>query len=160
MSIPQEVMELENRSFGINGEPTLFRAYELLYTEWQHGSRDREVGLHLMFLAWYVLCEPSHLTGWNERAASPETLSACFHEIHEHFLPTINGDVEMLYVVGLMAHLFPYLLGEVSEIETLAGKYRQLYRLEAPLGLSAELFNDRGAYGDYFRHQVAVVGGY
>ena len=160
MGVPREVLELENRSLGREGEPTLFRAYELLLEEWRRGSRDREVGLHLMFLAWYLLCEPAHLTGLDERAVSQASLSAVFGKVHEHFQPTIRGDAEALYVVGLMAHLFPYVLGEVAEIDALAEEYRALYRALVPQGLTADIFIGRGAYGDYFASQSQVVGGY
>jgi len=43
MRVPREVLELENRSLGRGAEPTLFRAYEPLITEWRSGSRDREL---------------------------------------------------------------------------------------------------------------------
>jgi hypothetical protein len=160
MSVPREVLELETRSLGRDGEPTLCRAYELLLAEWRRGSRDREVGLHLMFLAWYLLCEPSHLTGLDESRVASRTLPVVFREVHDYFRPTIKTDVEMLYAVGLMAQLFPYLLGEAGEFEALARDYRSLYRSFAPRGLSAELFAGRGAYGEYFAHQSQVAGGY
>lgn len=160
MTIPREVLELENLNWGRPGEPTLFRAYQLLLAEWRNGSRDREVGLHLMFLAWYLLCEPAHLTGLDKRAVQTSTLTAVFREVHEHFMPTIRSDVEALYVVGLMAHLFPYLLGEEAEMDALAEEYRVHYRGLAPKGLSADLFADRGGYGRYFAGQSQVVSGY
>lgn len=160
MGLPHEVLELANRSLGRGGERTLFRAYGLLLAEWRRGSRDREVGLHLMFLAWYLLCEPAHLTGLDEGTVPASTLSAVFQEVHEHFVPTIRSDAEALFVVGLMAHLFPWLLGEVAEVEALAKEYRTLYRGLASQGLSADLFRGRGAYGEYFAHQSQVVGGF
>jgi hypothetical protein len=154
------VLELENRSLGEKGEPTLFRAYELLLAHWRSGSRDREVGLHLMFLAWYLLVEPPHLTGFDEMTMESSTLSTVFCEAHEHFVPTIKRDAEMLFVVGLMSHLTPWLLGEMAKVEALADEYRSLYRALAPDGLSSDLFAGRGAYGDYFAGQARVVGGY
>jgi hypothetical protein len=160
MMIPREALEFENRSLGGEGEPTLCSAYEVLLGAWRSGSRDREVGLHLMFLAWYLLCEPPHLTGLDERRVPSSTLSAVFHEVHEYFRPNIATDAEMLYVVGLMAHLFPYLLGEQSEFEALAREYRSLYRSLAPRGISPELFGGRGAYGEYFAGQSQVASGY
>jgi hypothetical protein len=66
----------------------------------------------------------------------------------------------MLYAVGLMAHLFPYLLGDEAEFEALAREYRSLYRSLAPRGISPEVFGDRGAYGEYFAGQCQVAGGY
>ena len=52
MPIPHEALDLENRSVGTNGKPTLAEAYKLLKKPWFDGDRDRELGLHLMFLAW------------------------------------------------------------------------------------------------------------
>ena len=58
MPIPQKALDLENRSIGISGEPTLAEAYKILKEQWQSGDRDRELGLHLMFLAWFGNTEP------------------------------------------------------------------------------------------------------
>jgi hypothetical protein len=124
------------------------------------GSRDQELGLHLMFLSWYLLCEPPHLTGLNKHSVPLSSLAPVFHEVHEHFIPTIKADAEMLYVVGLMTVLFPYFLGDTETMEALAREYRTLYRLLEPRGLAAEVFTNRGAYGDYFESQARVVGGY
>lgn len=160
MTVPREALTLEYQSLGRHGEPTLFRAYEILLAEWRGGSRDREIALHLMFLAWYLLCEPPHLTGLDKMRVHPSDLSAVFCEVHEYFRPSIGTDAEMLYAVGLMAHLFPYLLGDETEFEALARDYRVLYRALAPDGISADRFGGRGAYGDYFASQSKVRGGY
>jgi hypothetical protein len=160
MSIPEAVLELENRSIGQAGEPTLAHAYDLLLAEWHRGCRDREVGLHLIFLAWYLLCEPAHLTGLSECESVESTLTKVFGEVHDYFVPSIRGDAEMLYVVGLMAHLFPYLLGEEAEFTKLSQKYRERYRSLAPDGIPSDMFASRGAYGDYFSQQAQVSGGY
>ena len=66
MPIPEEALDLENRSIGINGEPTLAAAYEILKNQWNNGERDRELGLHLMFLAWYGTSEPEYITGFSD----------------------------------------------------------------------------------------------
>lgn len=160
MTISCEVLDLENRSLGSDGEPTLCRAYELLLAEWRAGAHDREVGLHLMFLAWNLLCEPPHLTGLDERRVPSSALAAVFREVHEHFRPHITTDAEMLFAVGLMADLFPYLLGDEAEFESLAREYQSLYRSLAPRGISPELFAGRGAYGNYFSGQCQVADGY
>ena len=103
MRFPKEVLELENRSLGRSGEPTLAAAYEVLIEQWEAGSRDREVGLHLMFLAWYLLCEPGFLTGLDRLEHLADGLPQTFNQVHDYFAPTIDSDVEMLYVVGLMS---------------------------------------------------------
>jgi hypothetical protein len=80
--------------------------------------------------------------------------------VHDYFRPSIKSDAEMLYVVGLMANLFPYLLGDEPEWESIAAEYQQSYRALVPEGLSPSVFAGRGAYGDYFAGQTSVVGGY
>lgn len=160
MSIPDDVLDLENRSCGRLGAPTLAAAFEALLPRWREGLRDREVGLHLMFLAWYLMCEPSHLTGLEQSRVDESSLAGVFAEVHDHFRESIRSDPEMLYVVGLMADLFPYLLGDESEWKAIAEGYRKAYRALEPAGLSAGLFANRGAYGEYFGSQASVAGGY
>lgn len=69
MPISEKAIELENRS--VHGAPTLGDAFELLRGQWQSGERERELALHLMFLAWYLQIEPAHLTGLDEARVSP-----------------------------------------------------------------------------------------
>src|SRR5262249_20685397 len=140
MSIPRQALDLENRSIGRGGEPTFSRAYQLLLAEWRAGVRNRELGLHLMFLAWYLLCEPPFLTGLDKGDVESSGLSAVFREVHEHFLPTISDDPEMLYAVGLMAQLFPYVLGDEEKFEALSREYLELFKTLAPRGLPSNVF--------------------
>lgn len=106
MPISQKVLELKNRNIGINGEPTLAKAYEILKDHWNNGDLDREIGLHLMFLSWYGDSEPEYISGFsNSRELQRKELLPVFAEIHAYFEPEIYKDVEMLYVVGLIAHM-------------------------------------------------------
>lgn len=68
MGVPRAILDLENRSVGAHGEPTLGRALELAAAEWRSGNRDRELCLHLLFLSWYCNIEPPHLTGFSRVA--------------------------------------------------------------------------------------------
>ena len=113
MPISAKAMELENQSIGANGAPTLAAAYELLREQWESGERDRELALHLNFLAWYLIIEPSHLTGLDEARISSESLVAVFNTVHDWLLPngTDTNDAEALYVVGLPARMFPGMFG-------------------------------------------------
>ena len=73
---------------------------------------------------------------------------------------SIKDDSECLYVVGLMASLTPYLLGDTEAAwEVRAKSFQARYRELLPEGLDPEVFRDRGAYGKYFAGQVAVPGG-
>jgi len=159
MPIPNEVLELENHSSDVNGELNLASAYRILKQMWDAGNRDRELILHLMFLAWYGLCEPPHITGFHEEAISNE-LVMIFNQVHEYVQSTIANDVEMLYVVGLMAHLFPHLLGDHDVWLRRSEEYRLMYRALKPNGIEPSIFQNRGAYGEYFGSQAKVVNGY
>jgi len=162
MPISAKAMELENQSIGANGAPTLAAAYELLREQWESGERDRELALHLSFLAWYLIIEPSHLTGLDESRTSSESLVAVFNTVHDWLLPTgaATNDAEALYVVGLPASMFPWLLGDHDLWTARSEAYRIRYRQLAPDGIDPAVFDSRGAYGDYFESQASVVGGY
>ncbi len=160
MTIPIEVLELENRSLGRDGEATLAAAYQMLKCEWDEGVREREVILHLLFLTWYGLCEPGHLTGFDENSTQWAELEHVFNEVYSSIQHTIDNDPEMLYVVGLMAYLFPYLLGDEAVWSKRSEQYRLQYRSLVPNGLDPAIFRGRGAYGDYFSGQAQVVNGY
>lgn len=160
MGIRAKALELENRSLGANGEPTLGAAYELLRDAWRGGERDRELGLHLLFLSWYMLIEPPHLTGLNEQSVSNAELVAIFNEIHDFMAPAKHEDAELLYVVGLMTSWAPWLVGDHQVWERRSAEYRVLYRRLAPSGLDPSIFANRGAFGEYFAAQARVKDGY
>jgi hypothetical protein len=160
-AFPQTILDLENRSIGAKGEPTLGPALNLATAEWRSGNRDRELRLHLLFLAWYCNLEPPHLTGWDEPCASSTDLPALFQEVYGSFGSAILDDAEALFVVGLMASLAPWLLGEgVETWEARSRLFRSRYRALMPGGLSAAHFAARGAYGNYFARQAVLPGGF
>jgi hypothetical protein len=161
MTFPRAILDLENRNVGADGEATLGLALDLAATEWRSGNRDRELRLHLLFLSWYCNLEPPHLTGFNQTSFPSDDLSQLFHDVYESFENEILDDVECLYVVGLMAMLTPYLLGDDEATwEARSVAFKERYRLLAPKGLTAAHFEGRGAYGDYFAGQVVVPGGF
>ena len=170
MSIPAKALELENLLLDKEGNEaaTLAAACEILEEEWRRGNRDRELALHLMFLAWYGMCEPAYLTGFETQEGSSymlkdglsDELRTIFQKVHDCFRPSISQDPEMLYVVGLMAHLFPYLLGDCFEWDARSIEYRKRYRTLRPDGISPGLFKGRGAYGDHFAYQAKGKNGY
>jgi len=156
MSIPQEATDLENRSLGTDGEPTLGEAYKILKQRWIDGDRDREVGLHLMFLAWYGIIEPAHLTGFEESYEMRDELSQTLREVHEYFEPKIYQDAEMLYAIGLAAHMFGFMFDNASTWEKRAIEYRKRYHALAPNGIDPATFYNRGAYGAYYAGQATI----
>ncbi len=160
MPISQKAIDLENRSIGINGEPTLAPAYGILKEQWQNGERDREIGLHLMFLAWYGIIEPKHLTGFSDSENLSQDFNEIFAEVHDYFEPQIHQDFEMLYAFGLAAHMFWYMFDDAHIWEQRSKEYQKYYRKLMPNGIDSEIFQGRGAYGEYYAGQAEVEGGY
>ena len=160
MSIPSDALEFENRSIGVNGEPTLAAAYEILDTHWRAGERNRELALHLFFLSWYCLVEPAHLTGLPDNVDFSAQLNRTLAEAHEYLEPRILDDAEALYVFGLAAQMFWFMFDDPQKWEERALRYRTRYREIAPEGLAPAIFHRRGAYGHYYAGQVTVKGGY
>lgn len=127
-------------------------ATRTLRDQWRAGDRDRELALHLLFLAWYLNLEPSHLTGLDETRVSTEELPGMFSEVHDWLLPdgANSDDAEALFVAGLPAIMAPWLLGDVDLWTARSEAYRVRYRQ----------FEGRGAYGDYYAGQASVPGGF
>jgi hypothetical protein len=115
-----------------------------------------------MFLAWYLSVEPPSLTGLDSTRIAAGELARMFNDVHAVVLAR-GGDTtddEALYVVGLMAHLTPWLLGPEDEWSERSRVYRARYRHLSPDGISPTRFAGRGAYGDYFAGQASVKDGY
>jgi hypothetical protein len=154
MPIPAEALALENRNLGMDYEATLAEAYKILRSEWDKGNRDREVGLHLMFIAWYGIIEPSHITGFTETPQEKHELNTVLFEVHEYFKDKVGDDAEMLYTFGLMADMFWYMFEHDKYWEQVGIDYKKRYRESEPDGLDPSIFKDRGAYGEYYEGQV------
>ena len=161
MSLSLAILDLENRSVGPGGEPTLGDALELAASEWRSGNRDRELRLHVLFLCWYCAVEPPFLTGLKESTFPSTRLPQLFQDVYDTFKDGILDDAEGLFIVGLMAQLAPWALGEdASTWNSRSATFRARYRKLLPGGLSPTAFAGRGAYGEYFAGQVAVPGGF
>jgi hypothetical protein len=158
--LPPEVRLLEQRSLGAPGEATLGEAYALLLNYWRSGSRDRDIGLHLLFLAWYLMLEPAHITALGEDAPAAQELQSTFSEVHSRYVGPLANDAEFLYVVALMALQSPLLLGDQESWTELGENYRAKYRSLCPQGISADVFDKSNAYGNYFAEQVRVKNGF
>jgi hypothetical protein len=157
-----EALALEELSVGSHGAPTLGRAFEILRGQWRRGERSRELALHLAFLAWYLLLEPPYLTGFDSQRVPEGELAALFNEAHAHLLPrgAASDDAEAFYVIGLMAHLSPWLLGDNDTWAARSETYRMRYRELRPDGILEAEFAARGAYGVYFAGHSRLRDGY
>ena len=160
MTISAEALAAEEQAYRKDGTGTLAEAYHRLRRQWDLGDRDRELVLHLLFLAWYGLVEPDFITGFEGSDKVFESLRVTFNDVYSEMAPSCAGDAEFLWVVGLMAHLFPWVLGKPEEWERVAAEFQAKYRSLAPQGLDPSRFAHRGAYGLYFGRQAAVIGGY
>jgi hypothetical protein len=151
--ISPEALALENRSIGVHGEPTLGAAYALLRDQWRAGERDRELALHLGFLAWYLNTEPPHLTG---AGVPSDELSKLAAEVHDWLLPdgAASLDVEALYVIGIGAGMFAWAFGDEPLWEARSEAYGRRYRQLCPDGIPADVFANRGAYGSYYENRA------
>jgi hypothetical protein len=160
VSIPPEALALENAHIGEKGQPTLAKAYAILVERWRSGDRDRELALHLLFICWYGQVEPDHVTGFVTDEKTTVELQRVFNDVFQYVEPQVEKDPEMLYVVGLMAKLVSWVLGDSHEWESRSERYRQLYRDQRPGGIDPAVFAGRGAYGEYFGSQAQVENGY
>ena len=152
------ITELEQR-YNSAGERTLGQAYEALLNRFEHGSRDRETSLRLMFLAWYSCSEPSFLTGLPEDdpgCPMPGVFRAAFEELGGE----LSEDPELLFTAGLMASMFPYCCGPAHEWSAIGTALKSRYAaLPAAERMTESAFVGRGAYGNYFAHMVRVHSG-
>jgi hypothetical protein len=126
---------------------------EATYTElkarWRAGGRDRELALHLLYLAWMQWADPPFDTGMT---GDDDAISIWF-EIFEFFGAEAASDAEFLYVTAIMATITPEELGGEAiwgpRVERLESRVNEL----RPEGFGPETFEGRGDYGDYFAHQ-------
>jgi hypothetical protein len=133
---------------------TFFENCLKLLEKWNTGTHTRELGLELMFHCWYLLEEQPQYTGYDPTLIEDSELTKIFNEVHDSFALEIRQDSEMLYTVGLMAELFPWLLGDENVWIERSLEYRNLYAQLEPNGLDPEKFEERGEYGKYFAHQL------
>ncbi len=128
-------------------------AYRELRDRWRAGDRDRERALHLLFLSWMHWADPPFVTGMSEDVKATEL----WHEVFAHFGGQDSRDAEFLHVAGLMAKIFPWVLGDERAWEAGAERMKVRSLQLRPEGFPPELFEGRGDFGDYFAHQAQVA---
>ena len=133
---------------------TFFDTTLNLLEEWNAGNHARELGLNLMFHCWYLLEEPVTHIGYDPTRVEDFDPTRIFNEIHDSFALEIRNDPEMLYVIGTMAQLTPWALGDETVWTTRSLEYQKLYAFLEPSGLDPKLFEARDGYGKYFAHQL------
>lgn len=129
--------------------------YERLRTGWRNGNREREGGLHLLFLAWMHWADPSFVTGMTD---DPEA-GDLWRAVYAHFGGEDSEDAEFLHMAALMASLTPWGLGDEAEWKSRADRMTARSRKFRPGGFSPTFFEGRGEYGRYFAHQARAPAG-
>ena len=126
------------------------------------GNRNRELRLHVLFLCWYCAVEPPFLTGLQRVDLPVDAIAATVSRRLRHVQGRcVLDDAGSLFIVGLMAQLAPWALGEdASTWNSRSATFRARYRKLLPGGLSPTAFAGRGASGEYFAGQVTVPGGF
>jgi hypothetical protein len=143
-----EVTALE-AAYVEQGRPALLAPRSALAKRWEHGHRDRETALRLVFLDWYSCSEPDFLTGMPEIGATEASL---FPECSEHLL-ALHGDNEVGFALGWMMRSFPYCCGSMADSDA-AARGERLWSEHTGTGRTPapSVFLGRGAYGMYFAH--------
>jgi hypothetical protein len=127
-------------------------AYLHLKARWLAGERERDLALQLMFFAWMHWAEPPFVTGMADDPSAP----GLWREVFDSLSVEQSADAEILFVSGIMAHLFPWVLGNEQEWEQRGEKLMTRAREVAPGGIAPAIFEGRGEYGRYFARQAAV----
>ena len=125
-------------------------AYIQLREEWFAGNRDRERALQLLFLSWMHWADPPFVTGMSDDPHAVEL----WHEVSLHFGGEASSDAEFLHVSGMMAHIFPWALGDEQTWEAKANRMKARSLELSPQGFPPSMFDGRGEYGNYFAHQA------
>ncbi len=66
----------------------------------------------------------------------------------------------MLFAYGLAANMFWYMFENAEIWEKRAGDYQRRYRKLEPNGINPIIFENRGAYGEYYKGHAELKGGY
>lgn len=129
--------------------------YRRLKARWELGHRGREDALHLLFLAWMHWADPPFITGMEDDVEAEDL----WRTIFGHFGGEKSVDAEFLYVAGLMAGIFPWVLGDEIEWASRAERMKALSLDLRPDGFSPMFFEGRSDYGDYFAHHARASTG-
>lgn len=129
---------------------TLEEEYQDRKAQWRAGERDRELGLQLLFLAWWHWAEPAFLTDMTD---DPDA-DALWHELFSHFEGERSRDAEFLFVAGVMATIMPHVLGIDERWDARGLRMIERAMTVQATALPLSTFEDRGDYGEYFAHQL------
>ena len=99
-----------------------------------------------------LVFEPTNLSG----LAGVEPQKKFIDEVFEFLGGENANDVEILFVVAVMAEVAAGCLGDEHRWERVAINFRSRLNGSVP---APDIFAERGAYGEYFAHQAHVQSG-
>ena len=103
-----------------------------------------------MFHAWMHWADPPLVTGLSD---DPEA-QQLWRDVFDYMGGEVSEDAEFLFAAGLMAELFPYVLGDEGEWAARGSLMKQRALSLQSTALPVSVFQDRGGYGEYFTHQL------
>lgn len=99
------------------GVPCLGQAFRHWLYRWEMRVRDQETALRLVFLGWYRDCGKWEMVSGDLDVRTPEI---------EAFIEEYGGlaamDAESLFVIGFLADMSPWAMGDETKWEAQAGK--------------------------------------
>jgi hypothetical protein len=112
------------------------------------------------FVDWYRDIEPTHPTGLNQTVIQPSQLPVILKGACSTCAGELSDDAEALHIIGLIAHLYPWCIGEdVPTWEARSKACQVRYRELASKGIDSARFEGRGTCRDYFADQAAIESG-
>jgi len=121
--------------------------WDILLSQWQDGTQSRETALRLLFLSWYSCSEPTYLSGLDEVQPPKDFVD----ELFEFVGGQEADDIEVLFVVAVMAEVAAWCLGDEHHWERVAGIFRSRLNGRVP---ALNIFAGRSTYGEYFEHHA------
>jgi len=103
-----------------------------------------------MFFAWMHWADPPFVT---ELSDDPDA-ERLWREGFDAMGDEASTDAEFLFVAGLMAEIFPYVLGGEREWATRGSDMKSRAMKVQASSLPLSTFDNRGEYGKYFSHQL------
>jgi hypothetical protein len=139
---------------------SLADCFATLVAAWTRGVRDREVALHLMFIASHGLVEPTFITGFGkpESKLAPEEASVLRHvfaETTHYLMDAWPGDPEILFVLGITFRMFGAVLRDEHLLLARENIERSYSHADCP---DPAIFRTRGGYGRYYGAQARTFG--
>lgn len=124
----------------------MMHEWEQLKAAWANGDRSRETCLRITFFIWYSCAEPPFSSGLEGDFPVSFILEA-----FERLGGEGSTDSEVLFVFAVMSGVAAFCLGDEAYWQNVGHQFRQQLAGET---VFADLFANRGEYGEYFAHQA------